>query len=276
MYEVSYSANWVYVKYTGLPSYAIGPWFQPDGVTPGTIMPATQSVIRRFPRTPTVPAATAKSSTAAGTSGIFVNGVHIFINLDGQAWNGSAIVGGAQHTNGTYYWHRVAPVAESYNFDYSLAHSNPAGAFHNHQNPIALRYQLGDHVDYNSSTKNYSENAAAVTAHSPILGYAHDGYPIYGPYGYSTATNAGSCLRRMVSGYVKRNGGTTGVDTVTSSTTTMPAWYLRYRTNHALGGTTNPVSVARSANTTTYPIGTFAQDYSYLGDLIKTGTTYYA
>lgn len=276
VYEVWYDNNYAYVKYTGLPSYVIGPWLQPDGKTSGTIMPATQSVIRRFPRSPTVPASTAKNSVAAGTSGLLVNGVHLFNNLDGQAWDGSSIVGGAQHTNGTYYWHRVAPVAESYNFDYGLGHSNPAGAFHNHQNPLALRYQIGDHVDYNSSTKVYSESATTPTQHSPILGWTHDGYPVYGPYGYSTATSSSSGIRRMVSGYVKRDGTTTGADSVITNNSNMPQWYLRYRTNHSLGGTTNPVSVARSTDTSTYPIGTFAQDYSYLGDLIKSGTTYYA
>jgi hypothetical protein len=275
VYEVWYDATYVYVKYTGLPSYVIGPWLQPSG-QPGTIMPLTQNVIRRFPRTPSVPATTAKSSTSAGTSGLLVNGVHIFNNMDGQAWNGTAIATGAQHTSATYYWHRVASVAEAYNFDYALGHSNPPGAYHNHTNPLALRYQLGDHVDYNSSTKVYSESASAVTTHSPILGWTHDGYPVYGPYGYSTATNASSAIRRMVSGYVKRDGSTTGSDSVITNNSNMPAWYLRYRTNKALGGTTNPVSVARSTNTTTYPIGTFAQDHAYLGDLIKTGTTAYA
>lgn len=274
IYEIWYSNSWVYTKYTGLPSYVTGPWLNPQGAV-GNFWPGTQSVIRRFPRSPSVQSGT-KDSTAAGTSGIFVNGVAAFNSLDGQAWDGSQIQGQAQHTNGTYYWHRVAPVAESYNFDYALGHQLPAGLYHNHQNPIALRYQLGDHVDYNSSTKNYSESGTTVSTHSPILGYAHDGYPIYGPYGYSTATNSSSGVRRMVSGFVKRNGGTTGVDTVTSATTTMPAWYLRYRSNHSLGGTTNPVSVARSTNTGTYPIGTFAQDWAYLGDLIKTGSTYYA
>jgi len=38
------------------------------------------------------------------------------------------------------------------------------------------------------------------TAHSPIIGWAYDGYPIYGPYGYSSIT--GGTVRSMVSGYV--------------------------------------------------------------------------
>jgi autotransporter-associated beta strand protein len=271
VYSISYSANWVYVKYSGIPSYVIGPWLNPQGAV-GNFWPGTQAGLRRFPRNPVVQAGT-KDSTAAGASGIFVNGVAAFNALDGQAWDGSAIQGQAQHTNGTYYWHRNAPVAESYNFDYALGHQLPAGLYHNHQDPIALRYQLGDFVTYNSSTKNYSVTSGTPTTHSPVIGWAHDGYPIYGPYGYSTAMDANSGVRRMVSGYVKRNGSTTGVDSVTTNTTTMPAWYTRYRTNHSLGNATPP---ARSTDTGTYPIGTFAQDWSYLGDLIKTGSTSYA
>ena len=274
IYEVSYSTNWVYTKYTGLASYVTGPWLNPQGAV-GNFWPGTQSVIRRFPRSPAQQTGT-KSFTAAGASGIFVNGVAAFNSLDGQAWDGTQIQGGAQHTNGTYWWHRVAPVAEAYNFDYALGHQLPAGLYHNHQNPIALRYQLGDHVDYNASTKNYSESAATVSSHSPILGWAHDGYPIYGPYGYSTAASATSGIRRMVSGYVKRDGKTAGTDTVTSATTTIPTWYARYRSNHNFNTYTTTASVARSTDTSTYPIGIFAQDWAFLGDLIKSGSTTYA
>ena len=35
--------------------------------------------------------------------------------------------------------------------------------------------------------------------HSPIIGWAYDGNPIYGPYGYSTQT--GGSIRAMKSGY---------------------------------------------------------------------------
>ncbi len=39
--------------------------------------------------------------------------------------------------------------------------------------------------------------------HSPILGYAYDGNPIYGPYGFSNIDGTGG-IKRMVSGYKKR------------------------------------------------------------------------
>ena len=67
--------------------------------------------------------------------------------------------------------------------------------YHYHANPPALRYELGDHVDFNPVTKIYTEDTNAPTKHSPILGWAADGFPIYGPYGYSSASNSTSGIR---------------------------------------------------------------------------------
>ena len=57
-----------------------------------------------------------------------------------------------------------------------------------------LRYKLGDNI-----TNNFVEN---LTNHSPIVGWAYDGNPIYGPYGYNSATDATS-TRRILSSYKK-------------------------------------------------------------------------
>ena len=40
--------------------------------------------------------------------------------------------------------------------------------------------------------------------HSPIIGWAYDGNPIYGPFGYANPDGTGG-IKRMVSGYSKRN-----------------------------------------------------------------------
>ena len=60
--------------------------------------------------------------------------------------------------------------------------------------PKKLRYQLSD---------NFTEDNKEITGtlnHSPILGYAYDGNPIYGPYAYNTTT--GGFIRRMNSSYI--------------------------------------------------------------------------
>ena len=62
--------------------------------------------------------------------------------------------------------------------------------------PRKLRLQLDDNlfVDINGQLK---ENTQLV--HSPIIGWAYDGCPIYGPYGYDTPT--GGIIRRITSSY---------------------------------------------------------------------------
>jgi len=40
------------------------------------------------------------------------------------------------------------------------------------------------------------------TGHSPIIGWAYDGNPIYGPYGYSDSTDENSAVKILTSGYV--------------------------------------------------------------------------
>lgn len=63
-------------------------------------------------------------------------------------------------------------------------------------NPRRLRLRLNDNI----ATTTLVETAAAKT-HSPILGYAYDGNPIYGPYGYENPLNPTSNIARMESGY---------------------------------------------------------------------------
>jgi len=59
--------------------------------------------------------------------------------------------------------------------------------------PKKLRLQLSDNF-----TQNNTESSGILN-HSPILGYAYDGNPIYGPYGYETSL--GGPIKRLVSGY---------------------------------------------------------------------------
>jgi hypothetical protein len=60
--------------------------------------------------------------------------------------------------------------------------------------PKKLRIQLSDNF-----TQNNTESGGTLN-HSPILGYAYDGNPIYGPYGYETPL--GGPIKRLSSGYI--------------------------------------------------------------------------
>ena len=68
------------------------------------------------------------------------------------------------------------------------------------------------------------------STHSPILGYAYDGNPIYGAYGYTDPLDATSGLTRMSSSYSK-NGDRDG-----------------------------------GPSLTTYPLGTFINDYTFVDE----------
>ncbi|MEY4918236.1 MAG: hypothetical protein RL616_2149, partial [Verrucomicrobiota bacterium] len=138
------------------------------------------------------------------------------------------------------------------------------GSHHYHGDPIALRYLLGDHVDFNATTKIYSESGSAPTKHSPILAWVKDGLPVYGPYGYSNPTNPASGVRRMISGFVLRDGFN-GTDNLTNTArATIPAWATRLYSVAA--------AQAGPALSTTYPIARYMEDYAYLGDLLNTNT----
>jgi hypothetical protein len=60
--------------------------------------------------------------------------------------------------------------------------------------PRKLRLQLSDNINLNFTEVN------GTLTHSPLLGYAYDGNPIYGPYGYENSL--GGPIKRLVSGYV--------------------------------------------------------------------------
>ena len=270
--EVSYSANWVYIRSSGLPSYTMGPWYLNAAKTnlfPN--YPANSRVLYRIPRNPTVPMS--KTLTGLGAIGYFVNGVALFDNRDAFYWNGTAEV------QGSGLWNRDAYVNESVTFDAALAHQ--AGANHHyHANPIALRYQLGDHVNFNSVSNRYTESASAPTQHSPILAWVRDGYPIYGPYGYADPTNAASGVKRMVSGFVPRDGNNGSSNLTVTGRTTLPAWAARANNRSATLSLSEygPNVLPGGPNTATnyYAIGHYIEDNDYLGDLgVVKGTNTY-
>ena len=256
--EVYSSSNYVYIRSTGLGAHIMGPWYlNAAHTTTFPNYPVNQRALFRIPRTVTIP--TTKTQTGLGTIGFFVDGVAMFDSADGFVWTGSAEAG-----NGTGYWHREAYANEGVTFDPGYAHQENTGNHHYHANPIALRYLLGDHVSYNSTTKIYSESTNAVTPHSPILGWVKAGLPIYGPYGYSNATNASSGVRRMISGFQLRNG-LNGTDNLTNTArATIPAWATRLYSVAA--------AQAGPAVSSTYPIARYMEDYAYLGDLVNTNT----
>jgi hypothetical protein len=237
---VQYSANWVYVSTTGVPSYITGPFM--DG---NPSLTTNQNAIFKISLNPS-PNAGASTATSGGNIGIFINGVAMFDYRDGVAWNTTtnSLCGGPGNPPcpggpmASMSWNRDAVVAEKAGFDCSKGH--PAmGNYHHHQNPSAFDLDLN--VISNVCTIYDAEGLYAIdsTAHSPLIGFAYDGYPVYGAYGYANANGTGG-ITRIKSGYQLRNIATRTV------------W---------ADGTDVPDGPAVSA---TYPLGYFREDYEFI------------
>ena len=74
------------------------------------------------------------------------------------------------------------------------------GEYAHLSDPKQLRYVLGDNVFKDPATGNLRELSSGLR-HSPIIGWAFDGNPIYGPYGYIDAADQSSGIKRCVSSY---------------------------------------------------------------------------
>lgn len=200
---VEYSNDFVYVHTEGVPAYATGPFLDgnPSNAT-------AQGAIYKMPLNP-VANTGAPTPTTPGTIGAFINGVSLYDYRDGVAWDPSTeeLCGGPPGGNpmcpggmgAAMDWNRDAIPAEMGGFDCSKAH--PAmGNYHHHQNPSAFNLDLS--VVSNICNLYDAEGLYAIDAaqHSPLLGFAYDGFPIYGAYGYANEDGTGG-IARMKSSY---------------------------------------------------------------------------
>ena len=207
--EVQYSTNNVYVNCSDIPSYTIGPW--PNN--PNTA--SEQGFLYKITRHPVKNTGTA-TAVGLGHTGVWTNGVSIFNVSDAQTYNGAGV------------WHRNAYYWEGSGFDNCHGHPQMSGEYHHHVSPTCLY------------------NEADSTHHSPLIGFAFDGFPIYGAYAYSDS-NAVSAIKRMASSYQLRN---------IAHRTTLPDGSM--------------ASSAGPDTSSSYPLGCFIEDYVYVagsGDL---------
>jgi len=192
------------------------------------------------------------TSSSSGSTGSTGSTGSSTIPTTPSTWNGT----------GDGVWRRDANsiYGEAYTFDPCFAHQPGNGEYHYHENPVCLRYQLGDNItgtNVGTASATYAESTGTHT-HSPILGWAFDGNPIYGPYGYSNPTDPTSTVRRMVSSYALRTDNTT-------TRTSLPGWAQAYQ-----GLTTLTSSQYGPAVSSSYPLGRYVEDYDYTpgsGDL---------
>lgn len=230
---VSYSNNWVYVRTNGVPAYITGPFL--DG---NPSITTSQNAIFKFTLNPTQNTGT-PTNTTGGNIGLFINGVALFDYRDGVSWRNStnSLAGGPLGGMGDGVWNRDAVVAERIGFDCAKGH--PAmGNYHHHQNPSAFNLDLNV---ISTVCSIYAADGLYLidsTVHSPLIGFAYDGFPIYGAYAYKNADGTGGIVR-MKSSYTLRNIST--------------------RTTYANGSSVT----AGPAVSSTYPLGLFREDYQY-------------
>lgn len=232
--SVKYSANYVYIATQGIPTYVTGPFL--DG---NPSLASNQNATFKFPLNPTQNTGT-PTSTTMGNIGVFINGVALFDYRDGVSYKSSSgtDAGGPLGGTGDGIWNRDAIIAEKSGFDCSKGH--PAmGNYHHHQNPSA--YNLDLSVISNVCNLYAADGLYAIdsTTHSPLIGFAYDGFPIYGAYGYKNTDGTGGIVR-MKSSYKLRN--------------------ITVRTHYADG--TNVTD--GPAVSSTYFLGKYREDYEYV------------
>ncbi|MEY4974609.1 MAG: hypothetical protein RLZZ55_1402 [Bacteroidota bacterium] len=238
--NVQYATNNVYITTTGIPAYVTGPFL--DG---NPSLATNQNAIFKLSLNPIANTGTL-SSTTGGNIGLFINGVALFDYRDGVAWNTqtNSLCGGPGNPPcpggpaANMPWNRDAVPAEKLGFDCSKGH--PAmGNYHHHQNPSAFKLDL--QVISNICDIYDADGLYAIDSnqHSPLIGFAYDGFPIYGAYGYKNVDGTGG-ITRIQSGYQLRN--------------------ISVRTHWADG-----TDVADGpAVSSSYPLGYFREDYEFV------------
>lgn len=203
--SVCSTATYVYVTSSGIPNYYVPQQTKFEGYD--------QDYVFRIKISPTAQSGT-HTARPASVIGMFIDGSPIYSPGDGQTQPCCPD------------WDRIAWIFEGLDMDSFNGHGTPTNNYHHHVNNTGVY------------------NTLDSSQHSPIIGWAFDGYPIYGPYSYSNTDGTGA-ITRMETSYQIRN---------ISSRTTLP------------DGTASTGPTINAQN----PLGGFIQDYEYVagsGDL---------
>ena len=184
---VQYSSSFVYVSATGVPAFVTGPF------STGPVSTAlNNNYIIKLPLNPSV----AVTNTLVGNGAIaaFINGTVAYKAGDGGSYNN------------LNQWHSNAVYFENIGFDCAHGHPGPMTSdYHHHQNPSAFNIET---VPSSSICNIYLADGLYVpnaATHGPLIGFAADGYPIYGAYGYTDPLDITSPIKRITPSYQLRN-----------------------------------------------------------------------
>jgi hypothetical protein len=220
--SVTCSASAVSVQSNGIPTY------QYIAMTPNGLQ--AKSYTFSFPRSPSQAASTT-AVPLLGNIGVAVDGIPIY-----------GVNEGAQPASDAY----GDPIAAAI-LDECGSHSAQQGTFHNHKLQVKCLIQSAV-----SSSQPWNNPDPSPSDPSPIVGYAFDGFPIYGPY---ECTDAGcGAVQEMLSGW-----DNTGYQAGTAGCTSSAACSSGYCTDVMINGSPTTACVPKtcvwSNNTYTAKVG---------------------
>ena len=205
---VYYDTSIIYIKTSGVPDYYD---FLNNN---GNHNPASDlKAVFKIPLKPTKNTGPALSTLGGGQYGLFKDGTLFFNGEDARSYQNLNI------------WHQLAYHFEGVDFDSTWGHSTPGDQYHHHVLDLAF------------------QDTTKTMVHSQLIGFAFDGYPVYGPFGYKDGNDTTSKIVRMTSSYQTRN---------ITKRTSLP------------DGTSLTSSNYGPDVSGSFPIGIYREDYTYV------------
>ncbi|MCP5169550.1 MAG: YHYH protein [Hahellaceae bacterium] len=209
---------------------------------PGPVCPKNVAHESYFPASPTP--TSSLCLTGLGAQGYWVNGTSIYQWSDGQSYNNQGV------------WQTLAPVAEQYDVDICGGHA-ANGDYHHHFHSSCLAEKVQDQGQ----------------AHSPVYGYAADGYPIYGPWeGAGVLAKSSWRIRDYDNASSATGCGVSGQRSCVMKDVYDPSQGTVAATSN--GPTTQGTYRSLSGNTFSTVAGFFYQDYYWDSALTAQGGAY--
>ena len=179
--------------------------------------------------------------TGLGVIGYWVNGTSVYNWGDGQSYNNNNV------------WFNLAPVAEQYDVDICGGHA-AQGDYHHHFYSSCLADLVADDG----------------SQHSPVYGFAADGYPIYGPWQAAGTLAQSSWVTRDYSA-----GSKTGCTDSERSCTLVDPYNIELGTQNATAGPDLGSQVTTlSGNVLNAENGYYHEDYYWSQALTEQGGAY--
>lgn len=167
---------------------------------------AENSEVLRIPRNPK--RATQTTPVGLTPGAILLNGVKWEANPaacfgEGNETPGRERIGCSGRLVGHPWRYNVGSPLNEFRFDAYLAHVQRGGMYHYHGTPRVL---------YSENATLFDNAACAGAGNSPVIGFALDGFPLYGP----CFTDETGNLRAARSSYALKTGERTGVEGYTT------------------------------------------------------------